>query len=72
MVIQAKQEKDEFDRIILAQKEAAEADRLQNEAKTGVRKNHASQLLSQIMTNEEIRLQDRREYLEEGSQVRKQ
>ena len=71
LVIQAKQEKEEFDRIIQAQKESADAERMQAEAKAGVRKNHAQQLLSQIMTNEELRLQDRREYLEEGAQVRK-
>jgi hypothetical protein len=67
MVIQAKQEKEEFDRIIQAQKEAADAERMQEEAKASVRKQHAQQLLSQIMSNEEGRLQDRREYLEEGA-----
>jgi hypothetical protein len=44
---------------------------MQEEAKAGVRKQHAQQLLSQIMSNEEGRLQDRREYLEEGAQIRR-
>jgi hypothetical protein len=70
MMIQAKQERDEFDRIIQAQKEAAEAERRQEEAKSEIRRQHAEQLKAQILLNEEKELQDRREYLEEGRRLR--
>ena len=70
MIIQAKQERDEFERIILAQKEAAEAERRAEEVKAETRKQHANQLKTQILTNsEKISLKDR-EYLEEGRKLR--
>jgi hypothetical protein len=70
-MIQAKQERDEFDHIILNQKEEIEAERTLEADKADIRRAHAEQLKAQILLNEEKRLQDRREYLEEGRQLRK-
>ena len=70
LIIQAKQERDEFERIITAQREAAEAERRQEEAKAEIRKQHANQLKTQILTNAEKQSLDKREYLEEGRKLR--
>ena len=70
LIIQAKQERDEFERIILAQKEAAEAERRAEEAKAETRKQHANQLKTQILTNAEKDSLIERERLEEGRKLR--
>lgn len=71
LMIQAKQERDEFDHIIINQKEEIDAERTLESEKAEIRRAHAEQLKAQILLNEEKRLQDRREYLEEGRQLRK-
>ena len=70
LIIQAKHERDEFERIIQAQKESAEAERRSEEAKAGIRKQHANQLKTQILTNAEKSSLVQREYLEEGRKLR--
>lgn len=70
LIIQAKQERDEFERIIQAQKEAAEAERRAEEAKAEIRRQHANQLKTQILTNAEKASLQQREYLEEGRKLR--
>ena len=70
MAEQAKQERDEFARIIEKQKELAEHERKIEEEKKNVLKNHSTQLRSQIQQNDEKTKQDRLDYLEEGRKVR--
>lgn len=67
---QAKQERDEFLRIIEKQKEVAEQERRIEEEKKNILKNHSTQLRSQIQTNDEKHKQERLDYLEEGRKVR--
>ena len=57
-------------RIIQKQKEVEEQERRIEEEKKEVLKKHASQLRSQIQTNEDKSKQDRLDYLEEGRKVR--
>ena len=70
MIIQAKQERDEFERIIMAQREAAENEMKQENIKSEIRKQHANQLKTQILTNAEKESLGKREYLEEGRKLR--
>lgn len=67
---QAKQERDEFLRIIQKQKEVEEQERRIEEEKKEVLKKHSHQLRSQIHTNDEKSKQDRLDYLEEGRKIR--
>ena len=67
---QAKQERDEFLRIIHKQKEVEEQERRIEEEKKEVLKKHSYQLRSQIQTNDEKTKQDRLDYLEEGRKIR--
>lgn len=57
-------------RIISKQKEIEEQEKRIEEEKKDVLKKHASQLRSQINTNEEKSKQERLDYLEEGRKVR--
>ncbi len=67
---QAKQERDEFLRIIHKQKEVEEQEKLIEEEKKDVLKKHSQQLRSQIHNNDEKSKQDRLDYLEEGRKIR--
>lgn len=67
---QAKQERDEFVRIISKQKEVEEQERRIEEEKKEVLKKHSHQLRTQIQTNDEKSKQDRLDYLEEGRKIR--
>ena len=67
---QAKQERDEFLRIIHKQKEVEESERRIEEEKKDVLKKHSNQLRTQIHTNDEQGKQDRLDYLEEGRKIR--
>ncbi len=67
---QAKQERDEFLRIIQKQKEVEEQERRIEEEKKEVLKKHSQQLRTQIHTNDEKSKQDRLDYLEEGRKIR--
>jgi hypothetical protein len=67
---QAKQERDEFLRIINKQKEIEEQEKRIEEEKKGVMKKHSTQIRGQIQQNEEKGKQDRLDYLEEGKKVR--
>lgn len=67
---QAKQERDEFLRIIHKQKEVEEQERRIEEEKKDVLKKHSNQLRTQIHTNDEQGKQDRLDYLEEGRKIR--
>ena len=67
---QAKQERDEFLRIITKQKEVEEQERRIEEEKKNVLKGHAVGIRTQILQNEEHKKQDRLNYLEEGKLVR--
>lgn len=67
---QAKQEREEFMRIIKSQKEKAEMERQIDLEKKNILKNHSHQLRTQIIQNEEIKKQERLDYLEEGRRVR--
>lgn len=67
---QAKQERDEFLKIICKQKDQADQEKRIDEEKKHVLKNHSVQLRSQIQQNEEYKKQDRLDYLEEGRKIR--
>lgn len=63
---QAKQERDEFLRIVQQQKEEREREQQIEEEKKRILGKHSVQLRSQIQQNEEIKKQERLDYLEEG------
>ena len=63
---QAKQERDEFLRIVQQQKEERQREQQIEEEKKRILGKHSVQLRSQIQQNEEIKKQDRLDYLEEG------
>ena len=67
---QAKQERDEFMRIINKQKEQEENERRIEESKKKILKNHAHGIRTQIQQNSEVSKQGRLDYLEEGRKVR--
>ena len=67
---QAKQERDEFMRIIQKQKEVEEQERRIEEEKKSVLKSHSVGIRTQILQNEEQKKQERLNYLEEGKMVR--
>lgn len=70
MIEQAQQERDEYMRVIRSQKEEAEKERQIDDEKKSILKNHSHQLRTQIIQNEEVKKQDRLDYLEEGRRVR--
>jgi hypothetical protein len=67
---QAKQERDEFMRVIQKQREIEEQERRIAEQKKTTLKGHANQLRTQIVQNEEVSKQERLDFLEEGRKVR--
>ena len=67
---QAKQERDQFMRIISSQKEIEEQEKRIEEEKKNVMKSHSTQLRSQIQNNEDKTKQEKLDYLEEGRKVR--
>ena len=67
---QAKQERGEFLRIINQQKEEREQEAQIDDEKKKILYDHSQQLRSQIQQNEEIKKQERLDYLEEGRLVR--
>jgi hypothetical protein len=67
---QAKQDRDEFQRIIVTQKQDRDLElKLEQEKKSKVRE-HADELKKQMALNEEKKKQDKRDYLEEGKKVK--
>ena len=68
--LQARQERDEFMRIIQQQKEEKLKEVEIDDDKKKILHDHSKQLRSQIQQNEEVRKQDRLDYLEEGRLVR--
>ena len=69
---QAKQERNEFMRIINTQKEEKMRETMIEDEKKNILRQHADQLRSQITQNEEIKKQERLDYLEEGRKVRQE
>lgn len=69
---QAKFERDEFERIIQVQMQQEEAERQRQAEEAQMRRRHAAELRSQIAAREESSLQERRDFLEEGNQIRSQ
>ena len=68
--MQAKQERDEFMKIVQEQKISEDQDCQMNERRYTTFRKHAQDIRNQITNNDEIRKQDRQDYLEEGRQVR--
>lgn len=67
---QAKAERDAFLKVIERQKQDEENEkRIEGERQTAF-KNHSTQIRTQIGKNDEVRKQDRLDYLEEGRKVR--
>jgi hypothetical protein len=69
---QAKLERDEYMRIIRTQKEDELRDAQIDDEKKNILRSHADQLRSQITQNEEVKKQDRLDYLEEGRKLRQE
>ena len=67
---QAKQERDEFMRVIGKQREVEEQERRIAQQKKGALKQHSQQLRTQIVQNDEVKKQERLDFLEEGRKVR--
>ena len=67
---QAAEERDQFLNIIQAQKEADDKERRIEEQKRQAFKTHHNQLRNQIDFNEEVKKQEKLDYLEEGRKVR--
>lgn len=69
---QAKLERDEYMRIIRTQKEEQMREAQIDDEKKNILRQHADQLRSQITQNEEVKKQDRLDYLEEGRKLRQE
>jgi len=67
---QAKQERDEFQRIIHNQKMERDVELKAELERQQMVKQHAGQLKKQIAVNEEKQKQDKRGYLEEGKKIK--
>jgi len=67
---QAKQDRDEFQRIIVTQKQDRDLELKLEQERKGKIKEHADELKKQIALNEEKKKQDKRDYLEEGKKVK--
>lgn len=72
MAEQARQERVEFTRIISTQKEEEMREAQIDDEKDKILRQHANELRAQITGNEEVRKQERLDYLEEGRKVRQQ
>jgi len=67
---QAKQDRDEFQRIIINQKQDRDIEiKLEQDRKEQIRQ-HAGELRKQVVLNEEKTKQDKRTYLEEGKKIK--
>lgn len=67
---QAKTERDAFLKVIEAQKADEEQDRIMDIEKNAALKKHSVTIRNQITKNDEIKKQERLDYLEEGRKVR--
>jgi len=67
---QAKKERDEFMRVIQKQREVEEQERRIGQQKKTTLKSHSNQIRTQIVQNDEIKKQERLDFLEEGRKVR--
>ena len=67
---QAKQERDEYSRIITSQKEEDMKEAMIDDEKKNILRQHADQLRTQITQNEEYGKQERLDHLEEGRKIR--
>lgn len=68
---QALIENEEFERIIAVQRAEDEIERQKRVAEKEYRRSHAEELKEQIFRMEETKVKDRREFIEEGSRLRK-
>merc|ERR1719233_537348 len=66
LAIQAQQERNEFDRVLKAQREAIEKDRGANSRAREKNEKHISHVKKQIREREQARVQDRTAFFEEG------
>lgn len=69
---QAKQERDEFLRIVQQQKEERVREQQVGDQQKNILHEHSKQLRAQIQQKEEIKKQERLDYLEEGKIVRQE
>lgn len=67
---QAKAERDEFIKVIQKQKEDEEAEKKLAEERVEALRTHQKTIQSMIGKNDEVRKQDRLDYLEEGKKTR--
>ena len=67
---QAKLDRDEFQRIVVGQKEERDLESKLHQEKKQKTKEHAEELRKQIVLHEELKAQEKRDYLEEGKKLR--
>lgn len=72
MAEQAKQERDEYMGIITTQKEDEMKEAYIDDEKKRILRQHADEIRAQITQNDEIKKQERLDYLEEGRKVRQE
>jgi len=68
LIEQAQQEKEEFDRILRVQREAAELESGAKMKKSYAAREHMEELQAQILMNAEVRKKNRMDFLDEGLQ----
>ncbi|XP_072165777.1 cilia- and flagella-associated protein 45-like [Diadema setosum] len=69
LAVQAQRERAEFERVLRAQQEAMERDRMEDQEKKHQRHSHADDVRKQIREKEQLRVSDRNAFFEEGVKI---
>uniref|UniRef100_G3U539 Cilia- and flagella-associated protein 45 n=1 Tax=Loxodonta africana TaxID=9785 RepID=G3U539_LOXAF len=72
LAVQVQRDRDEFERILRAQREQIEKERLEQEKKTTGRLQHANELRRQVRENQQKQVQDRIATFEEGRRLKEE
>ncbi|KAG8509932.1 Cilia- and flagella-associated protein 45, partial [Galemys pyrenaicus] len=72
LAVQVQRDRDEFERILRAQREQIERERLEEERRATGRLQHANELRCQVRENQQKQVQDRMATFEEGRRLREE
>nr|XP_054363765.1 cilia- and flagella-associated protein 45 [Mirounga angustirostris] len=72
LAVQVQRDRDEFERILRAQREQIEKERLEEEKKATERLRHANELRRQVRENQQKQVQDRIATFEEGQRLKEE
>lgn len=72
LAVQVQRDRDEFERILRAQREQIERERLEEERKATGRLQHANELRCQVRENQQKQVQDRMAIFEEGRRLKEE